>query len=125
MAWLTENIFWILIVAGVLTVSMIQAVFAPRATMKAYFGESLDSPAGDLLMRNWGALVAAGGALLVYSAFYPDARPIALVFVGAGKLLFILLVLTSGLFKAQARVAVIIDAIMVALFALYLYATLS
>lgn len=125
MDWLTDNFFWVLIVGGVLTLSMIQAVFAPVATIKSYFGEELASPAGKLLARNWGMLIAAGGAFLIVAAFQPELRPAALIFVGAGKLFYILLVLTSGLFNGQARTAVIIDGLMVILFALYLWATLT
>lgn len=127
MSLLVDNMQWVLLVCGLLTLSMIQAVFAPRATMRAYFGEAPDSKAADLLMRNWGMLVAAGGALLVYAAFTPSVRPVALVFVGLTKLSFITLVLMAGgaFLKKQAGLAVIIDGVMVALFAAYLLATLG
>lgn len=122
---LVDNMQWVLLVCGLLTLSMIQAVFAPRAMMRAYFGEAPDSKASDLLMRNWGMLVAAGGALLVYAAFTPGVREVALVFVGLTKLSFITLVLMAGraFLRKQAGLAVVIDGIMVALFAGYLLAT--
>jgi hypothetical protein len=122
---LVDNIQWVLLVCGLLTFSMAQAVVAPRATMRAYFGEAPDSKAVDLLMRNWGMLVAAGGLLLIYAAFTPDIRPAALMYVGAGKLAFIVLVLLAGgqFFKKQAGLAIVIDGIMVALFGVYLVAT--
>lgn len=125
MAILIDNMQWVLLVCGVLTFSLVQAVFAPRATMRAYFGETSDSKASDLLMRNWGMLVAAGGALLIDAAFNPGVRPPVLNFVGAGKLAFILLVLLSGVDarKTQAGLAIVIDGIMVILFAAYLLAT--
>lgn len=125
MAILVDNMQWVLVVCGVLTFSLVQAVFAPRAVMRAYFGEALESPAADMLVRNWGALVAAGGLLLIYAAFNPAVRPPVLIFVGAGKLVFVLLILSqAGRFlKGQARVAVIVDSIMVLLFAAYLVAT--
>lgn len=124
MAILVDNMQWVLLICGVLTFSLVQAVFAPRATMRAYFGEAPDSAAADMLMRNWGVLVAAGGALLVYAAFTPEVRPPVLIFIGAGKLAFILLVLSQAgrFFKGQARVAVIVDGLMVLLFAAYLLA---
>ena len=125
MSLLVDNMQWVLLVCGLLTLSMIQAVFAPRATMRAYFGEAPDSKAADLLMRNWGMLVAAGGALLVYAAFTPGVRPVALAFVGLTKLSFITLVLMAGgaFLKKQAGLAVVIDGIMIVLFAAYLLAT--
>ena len=124
---LVDNMQWVLLVCGLLTLSMIQAVFAPRATMRAYFGEAPDSKASDLLMRNWGMLVAAGGALLIYAAFTTEARPVVLIFVGATKASFITLVLLAGggFVKRQAGLAVVIDGIMVVLFAAYLLATLQ
>ncbi len=127
MSLLVDNMQWVLLVCGLLTLSMIQAVFAPRATMRAYFGEAPDSKAADLLMRNWGMLVAAGGGLLVYAAFTPSVRPVALVFVGLTKLSFITLVLMAGggFLKKQAGLAVIVDGVMVALFVAYLLATLG
>jgi len=125
MSILVDNMQWVLLVCGLLTLSMIQAVFAPRATMRAYFGEAPDSKAADLLMRNWGMLVAAGGALLVYAAFAPEARPVALIYVGVTKLAFISLVLMAGgaFLKKQAGLAVVVDGVMVVLFAAYLFAT--
>ncbi len=124
MTLLVDNMQWVLLVCGLLTLSMAQAIFAPRATMRAYFGEAPESRAVDLLMRNWGMLVAAGGALLIYAAFTPEARPVSLIFVGAGKLMFIALVLAAGggFLKKQAGLAIVIDGIMVALFAAYLLA---
>lgn len=124
---LVDNMQWVLLVCGLLTVSLAQAVFAPRAAMRAYFGEAPESKATDLLMRNWGMLVAAGGVLLIVAAFLPDVRPVALVFVGLTKLSFITLVLLAGgsFLKTQAGLAIVIDGIMVALFAAYLVATQS
>jgi hypothetical protein len=122
---LVDNMQWVLLVCGLLTLSMVQAVFAPRTTMRAYFGEAPDSKASDLLMRNWGMLVVAGGALLIYAAFTPEVRLVALVFVGLTKLSFITLVLMAGsaFLRKQAGLAVVIDGIMVVLFAAYLLAT--
>ena len=125
MALLVDNMQWVLVAAGVLTFTMIQAVFAPRATMRAFFGEAPESAVADLLMRNWGALVAAGGVLLIYAAFNPAIRPPVLIYVGAGKLVFIALVLMQGgaFLRKQAGIAIIVDGVMVALFAAYLLAT--
>jgi hypothetical protein len=125
MALLVDNMQWVLLVCGLLTMSMAQAVFSPRATMRAYFGDAPESKAVDLLVRNWGLLVAAGGALLIHAGFEPSIRPVALVFVGAGKLGFIVLVLVSGRATRQATVAIAIDGLMIALFAAYLLATAS
>jgi hypothetical protein len=127
MALLIDNMRWVLLGSGLLTFSMIQAVFAPRFTMRAYFGEAVDSPAARMLMRNWGALVAFGGLLLIYAAYAPAVRPPVLIYVGAGKLVFILLILTQPkrFFRGQAVTAVVLDGVMVGLFSAYLLATLE
>lgn len=123
MAILTDNIQWILLVGGLLTFSMIQATFAPRATVRTYFGEAPDSPQFDLVVRNWGMLIATGGALLIWASFEPGVRLAAIAFAIATKLAFIGLMVASGVMKRQAWVALVVDGVMVALFATYLVVT--
>jgi hypothetical protein len=90
---------------------MIYPVLAPHAAVRS-----------TLVVRNWGALITLGGGMLIYSAFHPASRPLALGFTGLGKLSFIGLVLAHGgrYLDDQAGVAVIADAVMIALFAAYL-----
>ncbi len=123
MELLIDNMQWVLLVCGLLTASMVQAVFAPRATVRAYFGDAPESAQFDLIVRNWGMLIAAGGGLLIYAAFTPAIRPVALIAVGATKIAFIGLMLGSGVMKRQAVVALVVDSIMLVLFVAYLAAT--
>lgn len=123
MAILTDNIPWILLVGGLLTFSMIQATFAPRATVRTYFGEAPDSPQFDLVVRNWGMLIAAGGALLIWASFEPSVRLAAIALASVTKVAFIALMLGSGVMKRQAWVALVADSLMVVLFVAYLVAT--
>jgi hypothetical protein len=127
MSVLIDYMQLVLLVCGLLTFSMIQGIFAPGFTMRAYFGEAPDSPAARLLMRSWSSLVALSGLLLVYAAFTPEIRPAALIFAGAGKLVVVLLILSQPkrFFRGQAVTAVILDSLMVVLFATYLLATLQ
>ena len=123
MGLVTEHIFWILILSGVLTFSMVQAVFAPERTIRSLFGETLpDSPAARLVIRSWGTVVAAGGVLLICAAFEPALREWVLIFLGFGKLCFAALIFSAGKRYArhQAMLAAVIDTGMVVLFALYL-----
>jgi hypothetical protein len=125
MALLVDNIQWVMVVCGLLTCTMFQAVFAPRAAMLAFFGETLEGKASVLVTRNWGALSAAGGVLLIYAAFTPEVRPVALILVGVSKAVFVTLVLMHGktFLSKRAGTAVIVDSAMVVLFAAYLVAT--
>ncbi len=127
MAILVDNMQWVLLVCGLLTFSMIQGVVAPRFTMRAYFGDAPDSPASDALVRSWSSLVAFSGLFLIYAAFVPEVRPAALTVVGAGKLFFVLLLLSQPkrFFRGQAVTAIILDSLMVILFAAYLAVTLA
>jgi hypothetical protein len=121
-AWIVTHMKAVLVVCGVLTCTMVYAVLAPHAAMRSTFGEGLEGAAAEIVVRNWGALIALGGGMLIYSAFHPASRPLALGFTGLGKLSFIGLVLSHGgrYLDDQAGVAVVVDAVMVALFAAYL-----
>lgn len=125
MSILVDNMQWVLLVCGLLTFSLVQGVFAPGAVLRSYFGEAPDSPAAEMLTRNWAALVAIGGLFLIYAGFNPEVRPAALVVVGAGKVVFVLMVLSQAdrFLKGQALVAVIVDGLMIVIFAAYLLAT--
>ena len=122
MPWIVRNIRWIMIVSGVLTSTMVYAAFAPQAALQSTFGESLSGPVSEVVVRNWAALITMGGLMLFYGAFNPEVRGLVLTFTGAGKVIFIALVLSQGgkFLGHQAGVAVAIDSVMVLLFVWYL-----
>ena len=124
MSFIVDNMQWIMLASGLLTLTMAQAVFAPRAAALAIFGENISGAAAELVVRNWGGLITGGGAMLIYGAFNPEWRPLVLIFTGAGKAMFIVLVLAHGgkFLQRQAGIAVMLDSVMVALFAAYLAA---
>lgn len=122
---LVDNIQWVLLVAGLLTCSMIQATLAPRATVRTYFGEAPESAQFDLVVRNWGMLITAAGALLVWASFAPEVQITAIALAIVTKTAFIALMLGSGVMKRQAWVALVVDTIMIVLFAAFLLATLG
>ena len=111
-------------VSGVLTATMIQAAIAPDAALESTFGESVGGPVAHLVVRNWGALIALIGGMLIYAAFNPVHRALVLVVAGVSKVIFVVLVLSEGTryLSDQAGVAVAIDSVMVLLFAWYLIA---
>jgi hypothetical protein len=122
MNWIVANIKWIMLLSGALTCTMLYAAIAPQAALHSTFGETLEGPLAEIIVRNWGALIALMGAMLIYGAFDPPGRPLILTVAGLSKLVFIGLVLAHGsrYFVGQARVAVVIDLLMVALFIGYL-----
>jgi hypothetical protein len=125
MAVLIDNIQWVMLAAGLLTCSMIQATVAPRATIRTYFGEAPDSPQFDLVVRNWRMLITAAGALLVWASFVPDVRLVAIALAIVTKTAFIALMLGSGVMKQQAWVALVVDTIMITLLVVYLIAAMG
>lgn len=124
MRWVVANIDRIMILSGLLTMTMIYAALAPDAALRATFGESVSGPAADIVVRNWGALIALVGATLIYGARRPAVRPLALAVAGASKAIFIALVLSHGgrFLGHQAGVAAFVDALWVMVFASYLLA---
>ena len=113
---------WIMLVSGALTCTMVYAAFAPQAMLQSTFGETLEGPLADLVVRNWGALIFLVGAMLIYGAFNASVRPLVLIVAAASKVVFIALVLANGgrFLRGQAAISITVDSLMVVLFASYL-----
>ena len=124
MATIVSNIRWIMILSGVLTFTMVHAAVAPQAALSSMFGETLQGPVADIIVRSWGALIAIVGAMLIYGAFDPPTRPLVLIVAAASKAIFVGLVLSHGgrYLGHQAGIAVVVDSMMVVLFGWYLVA---
>lgn len=117
-----RNMKWIMLVSGALTCSMIYAAIAPEQALRSTFGETLEGPVAQIVVRNWGVLITLIGAMLIYGAYRPVARPLILIVAGVSKLAFIGLVLAHGskYLGQQAGIAILIDSVWVVLFAIYL-----
>ena len=122
MSFVAGNIKWIMLMSGALTCTMVYAVIAPQAALRSTFGETLEGPLAEIVVRNWGALITLVGAMLIFGAFNPQVRSLALTVAGASKLVFAALVLSQGgrYLGHQAGIAIAIDLVWVALFACYL-----
>lgn len=122
MGWIVGSMKWIMLVSGALTCTMIYAAIAPQAALHGTFGDSLQGPVADVVVRNWGVLIALMGVMLIYGAFNVAARPLVLTVAGLSKVTFIALILILGrpFLGHQAGIAVISDVIQVSLFAAYL-----
>ena len=122
MNFVAANIKWIMLVSGALTCTMVYAAIAPQAALRSTFGETLEGPLAEIVVRNWGALITLVGAMLIYGAFNPQVRAFALTVAGASKLVFIALVLSHGgrYLGQQAGIGIAVDLVWVVLFAWYL-----
>ena len=82
----------------------------------------LEGPLAEIIVRNWGVMIALVGAMLIYGAYKPISRPLILTLASVGKLTFITLVLTYGrqYLGSQAGVVILIDLVMVSLYLSYL-----
>jgi len=118
MNWIVANMKGIMLLSGALTCTMVYAALAPQAALRSTFGESLEGPLAEIVVRNWGALIGLVGAMLIYGAYHPATRPLVLTVAGVSKLTFITLVLVHGqqFLDEQAGVAIAVDAVWVILF---------
>src|SRR5262249_17490295 len=118
----TSHFKWVMVVSGVLTSTMLYAAIAPDASLRSNFGEAIDGPLAQILVRNWGVLIRLVGLMLIYGPSSEVNRRMALVVAVLSKLAFIALVLTLGrqFLQFQVGTAVIVDSIMVVLFLAYL-----
>ena len=125
MNWIVAQMKWIMLVSGSLTCTMIFAAIAPPAALNSTFGASVEMrPLTEIIIRNWGALIALVGAMLIYGAFNIESRPLILTVSSISKLIFIALVLIySRAYLGQAGIAIGIDIIAVGFFLSYLLAT--
>ena len=115
----------LMLVSGLLTTSMLYAAIAPAAALQSTFGESLSGPLAEVVVRNWGVLIALVGLMLVHGAFHTATRRMALAAASLSKVAFIWLVLSNGwrFLGHGAGTAVVIDTAMVIAFVSYLVAT--
>lgn len=110
----------IMVVSGLLTLTMLYAAVAPGPALQTYFGETVENQAVSIVVANWGVLIGLMGALLLYGAFHAPSRKLALIVAGASKIAFVGLILMAGdRYLGTLGTAVIIDSVMIVLFAAY------
>lgn len=121
MSWFMRSFKWVMLVSGALTLTMVQAAFAPQAALRSTFGDSLEGPLAEIVVRNWGALIALIGAMLIYGAFRPQMRRLILAVASTSKIIFIYLILLYGTqYLDKVGVAVVVDSLMIVVFVAYL-----
>jgi hypothetical protein len=119
------NFKWVMLISGLLTCTMLQALISPQASLISNFGQTIDLPFAEIIVRNWGALIGLVGIMLIYGALMKSVRRFVLIIAGSSKIIFILLVLSSNesYMGFGAGTAVIVDAVMVVLYIAYLLLT--
>ncbi|NQZ20857.1 MAG: hypothetical protein HRT53_02280 [Colwellia sp.] len=121
MNFIYTNIKWIMVIAGLLTCSMIFAVFAPEAALISMFGETLTEPLAQIIVRSWGFLIFLMGTLLIYGAYNPEYRNLTLVIAGISKLAFITIIVIYGpQYIEKSTITIILDSVLVITFMTYL-----
>ena len=107
--------------AGMLTCSMIFAVFAPEIMLINMFGETLTEPLAQVIVRSWGFLIFLVGTLLIYGAFKAEYRNLVIVISSLSKLMFILLIVIYGSqYIEKSLLTIVLDSTLVIVFAFYL-----
>ncbi len=122
MNWIVSHIFWILIVCGIATCSMLVQALVPRFAVRFIFGEDITTPSSLLIARSWGAMIFVSGLLLIASAYRPEFRVPVLIAAIAGKSGFTVLVFENGrrYLARPAFAMALADLAMVASFVWYL-----
>jgi len=119
MSFFNKYIKWIMLVSGGVTFTMVIAAVFPQQVLSSMFGTSIEGPLAEVIVRNWGALIALIGGMLIYGAYKIEVRHLVLTVAALSKIIFIVLVVAND-FAAQLIVTITFDAILILLFAIYL-----
>lgn len=117
MALFVDNFKWLMVLGGVLTLSMLYPVVAPRAALRSTFGESPDGPVMEVVARSWGSLICLSALFVIWAAFHPEHRAPALIIAIVGKLFFAGLVFGQPALRRKAGPVAIADVILSAIYA--------
>jgi hypothetical protein len=103
---------------------MLQFTLMPGQAARSVFGETVDGAMADVAVRGWGLLIALTGGMLVWAAFHPETRTLAIGVALISKVFYMgQLIARRGRFlKGMAGMTVILDLIMAALLATWMWA---
>ena len=107
----------ILVVTGILTMSGISLLLAPKTMLRWMFGQSSPDLVTTTITRHWGLLLFLVGCLLVCAGYHPEIRTIVMLVAIIEKFGIATLVYASPL-RARRLLDVIVgaDAIMAILY---------
>lgn len=117
MSWIVEHYQTVLVVSGLLTLTMLQFVFAPTRSQRSTYGEALEGPLADVVVRGWGLLISLTGGMLVWAAFHPETRQLAVGVAVISKVFYMGSLAAKGgrFLKGFSGVTVLVDAVLVAM----------
>jgi hypothetical protein len=124
MSWVVDNIQTILVVCGLLTATMLQFAIIPAKAARSTYGEAVEGALGDVVIRGWGLLIALTGGMLLWAAFHPETRTLAIGVTLISKVFYMSqLIAKRGRFlEGMAGMTVLLDLIMAALLATWMWA---
>ena len=124
MNWVVENIQAILVVCGLLTATMFQFVIRPAPAARSTYGEAVDGTLGGVVIRGWGLLIALTGGMLVWAAFHPETRTLAIGVALISKVFYMGQLASKGgrFLKGMAGLTVALDLVMAGLLAAWMWA---
>lgn len=119
--FIERHIKWIMLISGLMTCTMVLALIAPKMALEHTFGQSLEGPLAEVVVRSWGALITLIGAMLVFGAYRPEYRSFILVVASVSKLIFVGLVLSVGSqYLGKAGLTIAFDGVLAVVFIAYL-----
>ena len=119
---IVDHIRTVLLVSGAFTLVPILVLLLPTRGPKLLFGVDAPDGVGGLLTRHWSMLASSLGALLIYAAWHPELRAPLMLAAGIEKAGLIGLIVAdwNKPHTAGMRPIVIIDLVIVAIYAVYL-----
>ncbi|PHY12477.1 hypothetical protein CSW58_12350 [Caulobacter sp. B11] len=117
MSWIVEHYQIVLVISGLLTLTMLQFVISPGRAMRSTYGEALEGPLADVIVRGWGLLIGLTGGMLIWAAYHPETRDLAVGAAVISKVFYMGSLLAKGgrFIKGFSGVTVLIDVAMVLL----------
>ena len=103
---LALSIVWILVTSGIITAGAgLAALLFPHLFLRLGFGAESITPL-VFLVRHWGVLIFAIGALIVYSAYHPTVRAPVLAAAAIEKFAIGLLTFFGPMKRTTAMTAI-------------------